>query len=202
VKHYGQDEEMRPGIYVPLAYEPLGSGAFVIRTLLEPVSLVPQARRALQELDASLPIYEVTTMSERVSDALWGRQASSWLFAVFSSLALLLAVGGIYGVISYGVNQRAFELSIRMALGAERGQVLNLVLRQGMILVGLGAAIGVAGAYAAARGLSAMFFGVDALDPLVYSAVTLLLVGVAVVANLVPAHRASRTNPMRSLRDG
>jgi len=202
VKHYGQDEEMRPGIYVPLAYEPLGSGAFVIRTPLEPVSLVPQARMALQELDPSLPIYDVTTMSERVSDALWGRQASSWLFAVFSSLALLLAVGGIYGVISYGVNQRAFEVSIRMALGAERGQVLNLVLRQGMVLVGIGTVIGLAGAYAAARGLSAMFFGVDALDPLVYSAVTLLLVGVAVVANLVPAHRASRTNPMRSLRDG
>jgi len=166
------------------------------------VSLVPQARRALQEMDPSLPIYDVTTMSERVSDALWPRQASSWLFAVFSSLALLLAVGGIYGVISYGVNQRAFEVSIRMALGAEGGQVLNLILRQGMILVGVGTVLGLAGAYAAARGLSSMFFGVRALDPLVYGSVTALLLGVAVVANFIPALRAARTNPMKSLRDG
>jgi predicted permease len=202
VKHYGQDEEMRPGIYAPLAYEPLRSGAFVIRTPLDPVSLVPQARRALRELDAALPIYDVTTMSERVSESLWGRRAASWLFAVFSGLALLLAVGGIYGVISYGVNQRAFELSIRMALGAERGQVLSLVLRHGMILVGIGTAIGLAGAYAAARGLSAMFFGVGAMDPLVYCGVTFLLASVAAAANLIPARRASRTNPMQSLREG
>ncbi|MFC1791000.1 ABC transporter permease [Gemmatimonadota bacterium] len=202
VKHYGQDEEMRPGIYVPLAFEPLWSGAFVIRTPLDPVSLVPQARSVLQGLAPALPTYDVTTMSERVSESLWPRRASSWLFAVFSSLALLLAVGGIYGVISYGVNQRAFELSIRMALGAEGGQVLRLVLGQGMILVGIGTAIGLAGAYGAARGLSAMFFGVNAIDPVIYSRVTILLLGVAVIANLVPAFRASRTDPMQSLRDG
>jgi predicted permease len=202
VKHYGQDEEMRAGVYLPLAHEPLGSGAFIIRTSLEPVSLVPQARQALQEMDASLPIYEVTTMTERVADALWARRASSWLFAVFSSLALILAVGGIYGVISYGVNQRAFEMSIRMALGAESKEVLTLILRQGMILVGVGTVLGLAGAYAAALGLSTMFFGVGALDPLVYGSVTALLLLVAVLANLVPALRASRTNPMHSLRDG
>ena len=167
VKHYGQDEEMRAGIYAPLADEVLGSGAFLVRTSLDPVSLVPPARRALQELDPSLPIYGITTMSDRLSESLWARQASSWLFAVFSSLALLLAVGGIYGVISYGVNQRAFELSIRMALGAESGQVLGLVMRQGMLLVGIGTVIGLAGALAAARGLSALFFGVGAMDPLV-----------------------------------
>jgi putative ABC transport system permease protein len=202
VKHYGQDEEMRAGVYLPLAHEPLGSGAFIIRTSLEPMSLVPQARQALQEMDASLPIYEVTTMTERVADALWARRASSWLFAVFSSLALILAVGGIYGVISYGVNQRAFEMSIRMALGAESKEVLTLILRQGMILVGVGTVLGLAGAYAAALGLSTMFFGVGALDPLVYGSVTALLLLVAVLANLVPAFRASRTNPMHSLRDG
>jgi putative ABC transport system permease protein len=202
VKHYGQDEEMRPGLYLPLSSQPLWSGAFVIRTPLDPVSLVPQARRALQELDPALPIYGVTTMSDRLSESLWGRRAASWLFGVFSTLALLLAVGGIYGVISYGVNQRTFELSIRMALGAERGEVLSLVLRQGMILVGIGTVIGLAGAYAVARGLSAMFFGVGALDLLVYSAVALLLTCVAVIANLVPARRASRTNPMQSLREG
>jgi putative ABC transport system permease protein len=193
---------MRAGIYVPLASEPLGSGAFVIRTPLDPVSLVPQARRALQEMDPTLPIYGVTTMSERVSESLWARSASSWLFAVFSSLALLLAVGGIYGVISYGVNQRSFEISIRMALGAEGGEVLGLVMRQGMILVGIGAAIGLAGSYAAARGLSALFFGVSPMDPLVYTVVTLLMLGVAVVANLVPARRASKTEPMQALREG
>jgi len=202
VKHYGQDEEMRPGIYTPLPMEPLSSGAFIVRTPLKPEALVPQARRALLELDPSLPIYEVTTMEDRVADALWDRQASSWLFAVFSSLALLLAVGGIYGVISYGVNQRAFEMSIRMALGAEGGQVMHMVLGQGMRLVGAGALLGLAGAYLVARTLSAMFFGVRPVDAVVYLSVTGILVAVALAANLIPAFRASRMNPMRSLRDG
>jgi ABC-type antimicrobial peptide transport system permease subunit len=193
---------MRPGIYVPLPVEPLWSGAFVLRTSLDPVSLVPPARRALQEMDSSLPIYEVTTMSDRLAESLWGRQASSWLFAVFSTLALLLAVGGIYGVISYGVSQRSYELSIRMALGAEGEQVLKLVVREGMVLVVVGAFIGLVAAYVAAKGLSAMFFGVGALDPLVYSGVTVILLAVALVANLVPARRASRTDPMQSLREG
>jgi predicted permease len=202
VKHYGQDEDMRPGVYIPLAQYPIDSPIFVVRTSLEPTSLVAPARRALLELDANLPIYGVRTMSDRIAESQWVRQASSWLFAVFSGLALILAVGGIYGVISYGVNQRAFELSIRMALGAESGQVLGLVMRQGMLLVGIGTVIGLAGAYAAARGLSALFFGVGALDPIVYGGVTMLLVGVAVVANLIPARRASKTEPMQSLREG
>jgi predicted permease len=202
VKHYGQDEEMRPGVYVPLAQYVIDGPIFVMRTSLDPTSLVAPARRALQELDPNLPIYDVHTMSDRVAESQWVRQASSWLFAVFSGLALILAVGGIYGVISYGVNQRAFELSIRMALGAESGQVLGLVMRQGMLLVGIGTVIGLTGAYAAARGLSALFFGVDAMDPLVYGGVTVLLVGIAVVANLFPARRASKTEPMQSLREG
>jgi predicted permease len=202
VKHYGQDQEMRPGIYVPLPAEPLWSGALVLKTPLDPVTLVPPARRALQELDSSLPVYEATTMSERLDESLWGRQATSWLFSVFSTLALLLAVGGIYGVISYGVTQRSFELSIRMALGAQGGQVQNMVLRQGMILVAAGAFLGLVGAYLAARGLSAMFFGVGVADPLVYAGVTALLLGVALIANLIPARRASRTDPMQSLREG
>jgi predicted permease len=202
VKHYGQDEEMRPGIYVPLAQYVIDGPIFAVRTSLDPTSLVAPARRTLQELDPNLPIYDVRTMSDRVAESQWARQASSWLFAVFSGLALILAVGGIYGVISYGVNQRTFELSIRMALGAESGQVLGLVMRQGMLLVGIGAVIGLVGAYAAARGLSALFFGVSALDPLVYGGVTLLLVGVAVLANLLPARRASKTEPMQSLREG
>jgi predicted lysophospholipase L1 biosynthesis ABC-type transport system permease subunit len=202
VKHYGQTEEMRPGVYIPLAQHPVDSPIFVVRTSLDPTSLVAPARRALQEMDPNLPIYDIQTMSDRVAASQWVHQASSWLFAVFSGLALLLAVGGIYGVISYGVNQRRFELSIRMALGAEGGQVLGMVMRQGMVLVGIGTVIGLVGAYAAARGLSALFFGVGALDPIVYGGVTVLLLGVAVVANLFPAHRASKTEPVQSLREG
>jgi putative ABC transport system permease protein len=202
VKHYGQSEEMRPGVYIPLAQNPIDSPIFVVRTSLDPTGLVAPSRGALQELDPNLPIYDVQTMSDRMAESQWVRQASSWLFAVFSGLALILAVGGIYGVISYGVNQRTFELSIRMALGAEGGQVLGLVMRQGMVLVGIGSVIGLVGAYAAAQGLSALFFGVSALDPIVYGGVTVLLVGVAVVANLFPARRASKTDPMQSLREG
>ncbi len=204
VKHYGLDEEMRPGIYVPLAQQrwPYRSMVMILRTSMDPLSLVAPARRVVQEMDPDLPVFDVTTLADQVAESQWTRRASSWLFSVFSALALALAIGGIYGVISYQVSQRNHEMSIRLALGAQCGQVTSQVLRQGMVLVATGLALGLVAAYAVARGISGMMFGVGAADPLVYLGVTILLLLVALVANFLPARRAGRVDPMQSLRGG
>ena len=134
------------------------------------------------------------------SQAAEGPPSPTWLAAIFSAVALIMAVGGIYGVISYGVSQRTHEISIRMALGAQGGQVLRLVMRQGSMLVLLGVVLGLGGAYAAAHAISPVLFGVDPGDLRVYAVVTLVLGAVTLLANFLPARRAARLDPMSGLR--
>ena len=117
-------------------------------------------------------------------------------------MALLLAVGGIYGVLSYTVTQKSLEIGIRMALGAQDRQVLGQVIRQGMGLVGLGAVLGLAGAYGMARAISSIFYGVGAGTPAIYGGVAVILLAVGVLANLLPARKAARVSPMGALRAG
>ena len=200
VKHYGVDEEMRPGVYQPLRQMPRGGMQVAVRTAVDPAGVVSAVRNELRTADPDLPLYNVMTMRERLDDSLWTRRASSTLIAIFSTVALTLAVAGIYGVISYGVGQRAHEISIRIALGARKAQVVRQVMRQGMRLVGVGAAVGLAAAYAAARVVSGLLVGVSATDPMTYAAVTLVLLAIAALANFIPARRAARTEPMEALR--
>jgi ABC-type antimicrobial peptide transport system permease subunit len=131
---------------------------------------------------------------------LWARRAYSWLFGAFALVALILAAAGIYGVISYAVTQRTREIGIRMALGATPGEVLGGVLRTGMVLVAIGAAIGLTATLLAARLLETLLFGVSPRDPLIYSAVILGVACVGLLANFVPARRAAAVDPMRALR--
>ncbi|MFC1662220.1 ABC transporter permease, partial [Gemmatimonadota bacterium] len=159
-KHYGLDEEMRQGIFQPLAQNTISYGTVVLRTTLDPLGLVPQIRELTRTLDPDLPIIEPRTMGQILDQSLWGRRMVAWLFGAFAVLALTLAVGGIYGVLSYTVTQRSLEIGIRMALGARDGQVLGQVVRQGMGLVGVGVAIGCLGAFAMAKAISSIFFGV------------------------------------------
>lgn len=200
VMHYGVDEEMRPGVYQPLRQLPLGGFTVALRTQGDPAPIVSQARAITTELDLELPVYDVAAMNETLAESLWTRRAMSWLIGAFSTIALLLAVAGIYGLISYSVGQRTQEISIRMAMGAQRTDVLAQVLRQGLSLVAVGVVIGLAVSFAGADLVSGLLVDVPATEPLVYVGVTALLVGVAAVANYLPARRAASIDPMRTLR--
>jgi putative ABC transport system permease protein len=198
-KHYGLEQEMKPGVFLPLREIPVNWMNIVLRGSIEPQMLIPPAREILREMDADIPMYEVRTMTERLDRSLWARRAYSWLFAAFAGVALLLAAAGIYGVVSYAVSQRTQEIGIRMALGAQPGQVLREVLGGGMVLVSVGVVVGLVGAFWAVRLLQSLLFGVNSRDPMIYSAVVLGVVLVGLMANFVPARRAASIDPMRAL---
>ncbi len=200
VKHYGLDTEMRQGAYWPLPAMVRSTLAIVIRTAVPPLSLVEPARQILREMDASLPMVQVTTMSGELEKSLWVRRSASRLSAAFSLVGLLLAVGGIYGVVSYRVNQRTKEIGIQMALGAGPRQVVRQVMTHGTVVIGTGLVLGLAGAYAAGKVLSGVLVDVDARDPLVFGTVTGILVAVTVAASLLPARRAASVHPAEVLR--
>jgi putative ABC transport system permease protein len=200
-KHAGLDAADEPAVYMPepqLAWTM--SLKVVVRAASNPQALTGPARAILQQIDPDLPMHDVHTMTEQLDRSLWARRAYSWLFGVFSLMALVLAAAGIYGVISYAVSQRTHEIGIRMALGATPREVLANVLRSGMTLVAAGAAIGLAVAFLAATLLDQLLFGVSPRDPLVYGAVVLAVVAVGLLANAIPARRAAALDPMKALR--
>jgi predicted permease len=199
-KHYGLDQPMRPSVFVPMRFAPRGSMALVLRTAVEPASLTAPARDVLRQMDADLPMYAVRTMQDRVDRSLGVRRGYSWLFGAFAAVALLLAAAGIYGVISYAVSQRTQEIGIRIALGAQPGQVMGEVLRSGMLLVSVGVVLGLAGALGAARLLESLLFGVSWHDLRIYGAVIAGVALVGLAANLLPARRAATVDPIRALR--
>jgi predicted permease len=200
VKHYGVDEPMRPGVYQPMRQIPLSSLRVALVYDGPTNDAVALARRVTAEVDPELPLAAVRTMAEAMDRSLWTRRAMSWLIGTFSAVALLLAVAGLYGVISYSVGERTREISVRMAVGAQHRQVLLQVVRQGMLLVAAGAAAGLVASVAAAGVVSGILVRVDPRDPGVYAAVTGLLLAVAALANYLPARRASHLDPMATLR--
>lgn len=200
VKHYGLDEEMRPGVYQPLAQHPLSAFHVALDAQGDLGLIMTQVREVTAALDAELPIHQVTPLETSLRESLFARRAVSWLIGIFSTVALLMAIAGIYGVISYSVGQRRQEISIRMAMGAEHTKVVREVLVQGMRLVVAGAALGLVLSLAGARAVSGILVGVSATDPRVYLGVTTILLAVAFVANYLPARRAARLHPMRALR--
>jgi putative ABC transport system permease protein len=145
-------------------------------------------------------MFDVRVLSNRVRDSLWVRRGSAWLFGSFALVALLLAGAGIYGVVSYSVSQRKHEIGIRMALGARPERVLGEVIRGGMTIVAIGAALGVTIAWFASHLLGTLLFGVSPRDPVIYLAVALGILLIGFLANLLPARRAASMDPMRVLR--
>lgn len=200
MKQYGLDQEMRPGVFAPVAGFPAATMALAVRTDGDPTLLVPALRAALREQDRTVPMIGMETAEETMAGRMSFRRAYSQLLGVFAGIALLLAVGGIYGVVTYAVNQRRREFGIRIALGADRRSVLRLVLRQGLLMLGLGAVIGSGLAFVATRGLTEMLYQVDPFEPGLYALVVVLLVAVAAAASAVPALRATRTDPVEALR--
>jgi predicted permease len=200
-KHYGLDGEDRPTVYTPQLQLPWPMNLdVVIRAQSNPEILTGPARRILERLDPDLPMYGIRTMTSEIGRSLWARRAYSWLIGIFAIVALVLAAAGIYGVISYAVSQRTREIGVRIALGASHREILGAVLKSGMALVTIGAAIGLALTLAVARLLNDLLFGVSPHDPLVYGAVLSAVAGIGLLANGIPARRAATVDPLRALR--
>ncbi len=198
VRHRGLDVGFRQTVYAPSLT--IGFTNLVIRTTNDPVSLAAAVRREVAAIDPNQPVANIKTMERWASESVAQPRFRTALLGMFSAAALLLAIVGIYGVMSYAVSQRVHELGVRMALGARAGDVLRLVIKKGMTLAGAGVAIGLAAALALTWLIKDLLFGVEATDPATFATIALLLTGVAFVACYLPARRATKVDPMVALR--
>jgi putative ABC transport system permease protein len=171
-----------------------------VRTAREPSSLVGAIRHEVQELDPEQPIADVATMEQLLATSLSQSRFSTLLLGVFAGVALLLAAVGLYGVIAYSVEQRTHEIGIRIALGAQSGDVVKLVVRQGLKLTIAGVAIGLGASLLVTRVMTSLLYGVTATDPLTFAIIPVLLTGAALGASFIPARRATKVDPMVALR--
>jgi putative ABC transport system permease protein len=198
---YGRLEEVgAPAVYLPYLQPGDSSSVLIVRSNVAPSSLVAAIRREVLALDKNVPLTGVQTMAERSAEVTSRTRFIAALLAVFAGLALLLAGVGIYGVMAYSVSARTRELGIRIALGAQAGDLLRLVLREGARLVVVGLALGLLAAWASLRVLQSQLYDVSATDPLTFGGVALLLAGVALAACYVPARKAMQTDPLAALR--
>lgn len=200
IKHYGFERPMRPGVYFPLSWPRTDVLAVAVRTTGDPAAFTKTAQQVVRDLDPELPLYRVRTMDAAVANSLRSRAVYSWMLAVFAGLALVLALGGTYGVTSYLVSQRTREIGIRLAVGAGPSDIFRTVLNSSARAVLIGGALGIAGAVALARLLGDLLFGVSPGDPVVLGCSAIALAAAAIAANWIPARRAARTDPMTSLR--
>ena len=200
VKQYALDTDSRVAFYMPHSQALAGTMYLVARTTGDPLSLAAAVTKAARDMDPNVPVYDIKSMEQLLSESLARRRFAMLALGLFAAVAMLLAVIGIYGVMSYAVAQRTREIGIRMAMGAQTSDVLKLIVRQGMSLAGIGVGIGLAGAVAVTRVMASLLFGVSATDPATFAAIALLLGGVALLACYVPARRATKVDPMIALR--
>jgi putative ABC transport system permease protein len=201
VRHKSLDVEGGAEFYHSYLQTPERSMALVVRAASdEPVSVASSLRSAVQQVDKDQPISNIMTMEQLLAESVAQRRFNMLLLVIFSVVALVLAAVGIFGVMNYSVSQRTHEIGIRMALGAEAGDVLRMVVGQGMALVLVGVGVGVASAFIMTRSMSNLLFGVSATDPVTFAGVSLLLTVIALLACYIPARRATRVDPMVALR--
>jgi putative ABC transport system permease protein len=200
VRRRGQHREPLPETYLPLPQRPRGTMSLVVRTHGDPQALAGAVRAQVQAVDPKQAVFAVRTMEEMLAESVSLRRFQALLLSLFAGIALLLASLGIYGVMAYHVSQRTQEMGIRMALGAPVERIRAMVVREGMLLCGLGLVLGAAGAVAASRLLGTLVFGVGPLDPPSYLAAAALLLAVGLLASWLPARRATRVDPVNALR--
>jgi putative ABC transport system permease protein len=201
VRHAGLDRESGPEMYVPYFQTPRFSTMYVVlRTHSDPLSVVAAMRGQIQALDKDQPVEEIRTMQQLLSNSVATQRFNMLLVGSFGILSLVMAAVGVYGVISYSASQRVQEIGIRLALGAQRRDILKLVVGQGMVLTVIGVAFGLAAALALTRVISSQLFGVNAADPATFALVSVILLGVALGACFIPARRATKVDPMVALR--
>jgi putative ABC transport system permease protein len=200
VHHYGLEKQPEPTIYAPFEQMTNKAMALAVRTTMDTQAVVNAVKRAVWSVDPGQPVFQIRSMADYISLAETAPRVSTILLLVFAGISMLLAALGIHGVVSYGVAERTREFGIRMALGSTPGQVKSLVVRNGLKTALIGLLAGLAGAAALASTLRALFFGVAPLDPAVMAGVALLILTVALIANYVPARRATRIDPIAALR--
>jgi len=193
-------EEATPEFYLSALQDTFRNMFVVVRTSVEPTSVAASVRRAAAEVDRTAAVSDIKTMEHIVNDAVTQPRFNLFLLGLFSGIALLLSAAGIYGVTAYSVTQRTHEFGIRMALGAQVSDVLKMILRQGMLLIAAGIAVGLVASIALTRLLRTLLFGVTVTDPLTFVAITLLLTLVALLACYIPARRATKVDPLVALR--
>ena len=200
VRYESLVDEAYPTVYMPIPELTYPFMTLVLRTGDDPLQLAPAVRRALREIDPDQPVSDVRTLDEVMSETVARPRFNTLLLGLFAGLATLLAAVGIFGVMSYAVTLRTREIGLRMALGAQPGEVLRLILKQGLLLTTIGIAIGLAGALALTRVMSGLLFGVGSTDPATYAAIVLVLALVSLLACYLPARRAMRVDPLIALR--
>lgn len=199
-KYISPGEEYQPYVYLPLDQRYFPRFNLYVRTSGDPRSLMGALRQEIKALDPNLPVLALSTIDEAIDRTLWTARLGAGLLIFFGILALVLAVVGVYGLMAYSLSQRTSEFGLRLALGAQRPDILKMVLREGLILIGLGVALGIAGTFLTHRALGSLLFGVDPSDPVVLVSVALFLALVALLATLIPARRATNIEPVRALR--
>jgi predicted permease len=200
MRRTGFDRPVRPETFLPQFQNPANALTIVARTSGDPASLAGALRDEVWAIDKDQSVFDIKTMRQTLSEMLSQRRFNTLLFGIFAAVALILAAVGIYGVMSYAVAERTHEIGLRMALGAQTSDVLNLIVRQGMRLAIIGLAAGLAASFALTRVMSTLLYGVSATDPLTFILIPVVLAGVALAACFVPARRAMRVDPMVALR--
>jgi ABC-type antimicrobial peptide transport system permease subunit len=201
VRYGSIDSLPKPDVYLPWAQSPNGRPMLLVRTALPPLTLAEPLRRTLHDIAPDAPVFDIRTMEDRIAGAMAFQRFSATLLALFAAVALALATLGVYGIIASAVTQRRGEIGVRVALGATRGAIVQLVVAQGIRIAAMGTAIGLLGAFAATRVMRSLLYDVTPSDPATFAGIIVVLLVAVLLASWIPAWRAASVRPTEALRE-